>query len=79
MPASEGMAGTMLADRVGRLQVGHGAPSLGNAHQYYLTRLADVMGIDIPCAVKSMLAVNQAKYPPEKVRGRSDKYDTYDR
>lgn len=41
----------------------------------YLVRLADVMEIDLMRAALGKLALNAEKYPAEKVKGRSDKYD----
>jgi dCTP diphosphatase len=41
----------------------------------YLVRLADVLGVDLEEAVRHKLAVNAEKYPVEKVRGSSRKYN----
>ena len=41
----------------------------------YATLLADKAGIDLPSALSQKLAKNRAKYPVEKARGRSTKYD----
>lgn len=41
----------------------------------YLVRLADVLGIDPLEAAFAKLAVNARKYPVEKARGHSRKYD----
>jgi NTP pyrophosphatase (non-canonical NTP hydrolase) len=41
----------------------------------YLVRLADVLDIDLTDAARRKLAINARRYPPEKARGRSDKYD----
>jgi dCTP diphosphatase len=41
----------------------------------YLVRLADVLGIDLDAAVRTKLALNAAKYPPDKFRGSSRKSD----
>ncbi len=41
----------------------------------YLVRLADVLGIDLGAAARRKLAINAARYPADKARGRSDKYD----
>ncbi len=43
----------------------------------YLVRLADVLGIDLAAAARAKLALNAAKYPADKVRGSSRKYDEY--
>jgi len=44
----------------------------------YLVRLADRLGIDLIDAANAKLAVNEARYPVEKVRGSSRKYSDYD-
>jgi NTP pyrophosphatase (non-canonical NTP hydrolase) len=41
----------------------------------YLVELADRLGIDPLAAAEKKLAVNAAKYPVEKARGRAGKYD----
>lgn len=41
----------------------------------YCHLLADKLGLDADQIVLDKLAVTQAKYPVEKARGRSDKYD----
>lgn len=41
----------------------------------FLVRLADRLGIDPVRAAERKLALNAAKYPVEKARGRSTKYD----
>ncbi|MGD9787725.1 MAG: nucleotide pyrophosphohydrolase [Sulfuricellaceae bacterium] len=40
----------------------------------YLTRLADVLGIDLARAADAKLALNARKYPVEKSRGSAAKY-----
>lgn len=40
----------------------------------YLTRLADVLGIDPLAAARRKLRVNARKYPVRKARGRATKY-----
>ena len=44
----------------------------------YLVRLADQMGIDLPEATQRKLAINESKYPAERVRGSPKKYSEYD-
>jgi len=44
----------------------------------YLTRLADVLGIDPLQAAFDKIQVNAAKYPVEKARGHNRKYDRLD-
>lgn len=41
----------------------------------YLTRLADVLGIDPLQAAFDKIAINARKYPVEKSRGHNTKYD----
>lgn len=43
----------------------------------YLTRLADVCGIDLGRAVKDKMGKNAVKYPAKLCRGKSDKYTRY--
>ena len=44
----------------------------------YLTRLADVLGIDPLRAAFDKIQINAAKYPVEKSRGNNTKYDKLD-
>jgi len=44
----------------------------------YLIELADKVGIDIIKAAKQKLALNEKKYPAEKVKGKAKKYTEYD-
>lgn len=41
----------------------------------YLVRLADVLDIDLAAAAQRKLSINAGRYPVEKARGRSEKYD----
>jgi len=43
----------------------------------YIFRLSDILGVDLLKAMEEKRAENARKYPVEKVKGRSDKYDTY--
>ncbi len=43
----------------------------------YLVRLADKMDVDLYEAVLEKMALNRAKYPADKVRGDSRKYNAY--
>jgi dCTP diphosphatase len=43
----------------------------------YLVRLADKLDIDLLEAAADKLVINAQKYPAEKVRGKSAKYDQY--
>ena len=44
----------------------------------YLVRLADQLEIDLLQAAERKLALNEAKYPAERVRGSSKKYSEYE-
>ena len=44
----------------------------------YLVRLADQLGIDLLDAAGRKLALNEARYPAERVRGSARKYSDYD-
>ncbi len=44
----------------------------------YLIELADKFGIDIIAAAREKMAINEIRYPPEKVKGKSKKYSEYD-
>ena len=46
--------------------------------QIYLIRLADKLGVDLEKAVNAKIKLNEKKYPADKVRGKSAKYDEYD-
>ncbi|NLF54631.1 MAG: nucleotide pyrophosphohydrolase [Thauera phenolivorans] len=41
----------------------------------YLVRLADVLEIDLGAAAVRKMAINAARYPAERARGRAEKYD----
>ena len=43
----------------------------------YLTRLADVLGIDLLDAAADKLAINARKYPADKARGNALKYSEF--
>jgi dCTP diphosphatase len=43
----------------------------------YLTELADKLGIDLLGAMERKLAKNEEKYPADRVRGSSKKYNEY--
>lgn len=43
----------------------------------YLIRLADRLDIDMAAAVAKKLAINEAKYPQDRVRGSAKKYTDY--
>jgi dCTP diphosphatase len=45
--------------------------------QMYLILLADKLGVDIPTAIEQKVKKNEEKYPIEKVKGNSKKYDQY--
>ncbi|HEY8518719.1 MAG TPA: nucleotide pyrophosphohydrolase [Gammaproteobacteria bacterium] len=44
----------------------------------YLVRLADRLGIDLLAAAQEKIALNERKYPADKVRGDARKYTEYD-
>lgn len=41
----------------------------------YALEFANITGIDVAGAIERKMAANAARYPVEKARGRSDKYD----
>jgi len=41
----------------------------------YLVRLADKLGVDLEQAARAKIALNAQKYPVERARGSSRKYD----
>jgi len=45
--------------------------------QIYLIRIADKLGVDIIYSVNEKIAINQKRYPVEKVQGSSKKYTEY--
>jgi NTP pyrophosphatase (non-canonical NTP hydrolase) len=44
----------------------------------YLLRLADKLGVDVMRAAEDKVALNENKYPAERVRGDARKYTEYD-
>ncbi|VAX13972.1 hypothetical protein MNBD_GAMMA24-1435 [hydrothermal vent metagenome] len=44
----------------------------------YLIRLASELEVDLLAAVKEKMKINNSKYPVEKVRGSSKKYNEYE-
>jgi dCTP diphosphatase len=44
----------------------------------YLLRVADKLDVDLLLAADDKIALNEQKYPAERVRGDSRKYDDYD-
>jgi len=44
----------------------------------YLVRLADQLGVDLLEAAARKLALNEARYPAERVRGSPKKYSEYE-
>ncbi len=45
--------------------------------QIYLVRIADKLNIDVLDAVRNKIALNEQKYPADKVRGSARKYTEY--
>jgi NTP pyrophosphatase (non-canonical NTP hydrolase) len=43
----------------------------------YLTRLADVLGVDLLGAAVDKIELNEQRYPADRVRGSARKYDAY--
>jgi len=46
--------------------------------QLYLIRLADKLNVDLLAVADKKIALNEQKYPADKVRGSSKKYTEYD-
>ena len=44
----------------------------------YLVRISDKLGVDLYAAVERKIAINEKKYPAEKVRGSAKKYTEYE-
>ncbi len=44
----------------------------------YLLRIADALDVDLVHAADDKIALNERKYPVERVRGDARKYDEYD-
>jgi len=44
----------------------------------YLLRIADTLGVDLLRAADDKIALNERKYPVERVRGDARKYTEYD-
>lgn len=68
---SEAESGNLPAERLTQV-----ADEIADV-QLYLIRLADRLGVDIPSALARKTALNEKKYPVEKVRGSSRKYTDY--
>tara|TARA_B100000497_G_scaffold40031_1_gene46634 strand:- start:2430 stop:2786 length:357 start_codon:yes stop_codon:yes gene_type:complete len=45
--------------------------------QWYLLRIADQLGIDIPAAAKAKMIKNGTKYPVALAKGNAKKYNRY--
>ncbi|WP_326561117.1 nucleotide pyrophosphohydrolase [Micromonospora sp. NBC_01796] len=45
----------------------------------YLLRLADVLQVDLATALRAKMLLNAERYPADQARGRSDKYNRYER
>ena len=46
--------------------------------QWYLLRIADQLGIDIPTAAKQKMEKNRIKYPVELAKGNAIKYSRFE-
>jgi NTP pyrophosphatase (non-canonical NTP hydrolase) len=44
----------------------------------YLLRIADTLGVELLQAADDKIALNEQKYPTDRVRGDARKYDEYD-
>ncbi|MFG3703585.1 nucleotide pyrophosphohydrolase [Micromonospora sp. NPDC047670] len=44
----------------------------------YLLRLADVLQVDLAAALRTKMDLNARRYPVDRARGRSNKYDAYE-
>jgi NTP pyrophosphatase (non-canonical NTP hydrolase) len=44
----------------------------------YLLRIADKLGVDLVVAANDKIALNEKKYPADRVRGDARKYTEYD-
>jgi len=47
--------------------------------QWYLLRLANQLGVDIPTAARGKMEKNRIKYPIELAKGNATKYSRYDK
>lgn len=65
---------SMQLDAQSKTEVGHEIADV----LIYLTRLADVLGIDPLQAAFDKIQINAAKYPVEKSRGHNTKYNKLD-
>src|SRR5882672_861806 len=45
----------------------------------YLLRISDRLGVDLLQAAADKIALNEQKYPADRVRGSSRKYDEYEK
>ena len=46
---------------------------------WYLLRISDRLGVDLLEAAADKIALNEKKYPADRVRGSSRKYDEYEK
>ncbi|MCI0506814.1 MAG: nucleotide pyrophosphohydrolase [Gammaproteobacteria bacterium] len=46
--------------------------------QIYLIRISDKLNVDLLASVKKKIAINEQKYPVDKVKGQHKKYNEYD-
>lgn len=44
---------------------------------YFVLRFAQMNDIDLGCALENKIAIDDAKYPADVVRGRNEKYNEY--
>jgi dCTP diphosphatase len=69
---TEEQSGTLPPDRLAEVE-----QELADI-QIYLIRLADRLNINLEQAVDAKIAVNERRYPVEKVRGSAKKYTDFD-
>ncbi len=43
----------------------------------YIIRMADLLDIDLNASIQTKMAINNKKYPVERVKGSAKKYDQY--
>ena len=69
---SEAQSQTLPADKLAEVEL-----EMADI-QIYLLRLAERLGVDLLDAVERKIALNEQKYPADRVRGSAKKYTEYD-
>jgi NTP pyrophosphatase (non-canonical NTP hydrolase) len=62
------------ADEYARSHKNEIAEELADTY-YWVLRMCDRFGVDLPAAFEAKMHKNATKYPTEKARGRTEKYD----